>query len=340
MSAFPSWLVLLVLPLAAVPEPGVDVDLIIRGRIPVTAPQEWSVQLAAAGFRRVSIRSGRAADKLEIRRQGTAAWPVYHVTGYLNEDGSIVLPPRQRFTLREAAGLARWVRDLKTRGPEAAGEEPAAFGLTPTQLKAVRQDLRQAVRQSTQNVDRNTLLVRLARQLAYPLQTTPAVRAALREAGPAEDEWQGLSCGTALAALLRPAGLVLRPQEEAGRPCYRVVDSRTPGDSWPVGWSPDQKPSRLVPALLQRAPTQATEAAAADAARQIAERLGVPVLWDYNALAREGIAPDQVRVEIRAAQLHYASLLRNVLRQAGLTYEVRVDDDQRPFLWLTTIKPP
>ncbi|MDH3718008.1 MAG: hypothetical protein OES79_07785, partial [Planctomycetota bacterium] len=143
---------------------------------------------------------------------------------------------------------------------------------------------------------------------------------------------------TALAATLRPAGLVLRPQFTQGKLSYAVLDSRTDGDNWPVGWAADKTPSRLIPGLLKKEQTQETQVSLASAVQEIGGRIGVPILWDHNGMARQRIEPDQAIVQMRARKSHYAAILRSLLRQVGMTYEVRVDDDQQPFLWLTTVK--
>ena len=37
--------------------------------------------------------------------------------------------------------------------------------------------------------------------------------------------------------------------------------------------------------------------------------------------------------------MSYSQALRRVLSQAKLKYELRVDEADKPFLWITTIKP-
>ncbi|NIL98104.1 MAG: hypothetical protein GTO53_09900 [Planctomycetales bacterium] len=316
--------------------PTVDVELVMGKRAPLTAPQEWGQRLAAAGFRRVSIRGSRPDDQLEIHNAGTAARPIYRVTGYLNEDGSITLPPRDPFTPRDAEGLARWVLDLKLADPIEPTARPSTFGLTPHRLNQVTTDLKKEVRQSTLGADPTQLVKQLAGQLAYPLKADDAARDALREAPPVQDELQGISLGTALAATLRPAGLVMRPQLHEGRLSYAVRDSRDSEEHWPVGWPSSKAPGRLIPGLLQREQTQAIKVSLASAVQELAARIGVPVLWDHNSLARRRIEPQRRLVLIRLKKTHTAALLKEILRQVHMQYEVRLDESDQPFLWLTT----
>ena len=85
--------------------------------------------------------------------------------------------------------------------------------------------------------------------------------------------------------------------------------------------------------------------------RQRAERAGgqgpgdgwraveVPILMDYNAMARHGIDPAKAMVAMPAMRTVYATALRRLLGKVGLRYEIRVDEAGKPFLWITTMKP-
>ncbi|MGB6041909.1 MAG: hypothetical protein WBF93_02015 [Pirellulales bacterium] len=318
-------------------EPVVDLDLIMPGRVPVTAPQEWNARLAEAGFRRVNIRKPRVDDEIQISSKGSPANPVYHVVGYLMEDGSIMLPPRRKFGPHEAAQLARWVRDLKKEGLDSQATK-SAFGLSPKRLEQVNEDLKRAVRKSTVGVDTKVLVARLAGQLEHPLKLDNSARRGLEEAGSIRDEFKGLSIGTALAATLRPAGLVLRPHFTDGELGYLVMDSRQAGDNWPIGWAPKEKPSRLIPNLMKKEQTQEVEVSLAGALAELSDRVGVPFLWDHNGLAQQRVKPDEAIVTMHDGKSHSASILRQLLGQVRLTYEVRTDDNQKPFLWITTVQ--
>ena len=56
---------------------------------------------------------------------------------------------------------------------------------------------------------------KISRTLKYPLAIDPDIQQAIGADDPVRDELQGLSAGTALAALARPVGATLRPRETA-----------------------------------------------------------------------------------------------------------------------------
>ena len=78
---------------------------------------------------------------------------------------------------------------------------------------------------------------------------------------------------------------------------------------------------------------------ATKALEAIAARLKVPVLMDYNAMARHGVDPAKTPVSLPSARTTYSLAMRKLLFQARLKFEVRVDEAGKPFLWITTVKP-
>ncbi len=322
----------------ALAEPIVELDLIIRGRVSPTAPQEWSQVLGAAGFTRPTIRGPRTSDEFGIETQEVRRQVVYRVTGYLLDDGAIVLPPRTKFTLRDAGRLSAWVEEMKKNGPESATAGTSAFGLTPQRLVQVNKDLQQTVGLSTKGADATQLVKVLGQDLTYPLRLDAAATRALQIDGKVRDELQGLSTGTALAAVLRPAGLVLRPRYEGGKLEYVIADPRQRGDNWPIGWASQESPGKLVPQLFDRDETAAVEVPLSAALTEISGRIKIPILLDHNGMALGRIDTHAVMVTIEAGKLHYGGIINDLLRQARLRYEVRVDENKKPFLWVTTLK--
>jgi hypothetical protein len=322
----------------AMAEATVELTLLIRDQVSSTAPQEWGRVLGRSGFSRPTIRSARNGDEFGIVQRGSERRPIYHVTGYLMADASVLLPPKTRFSLRDAGRLSKWVSDLKENGPDATGGSATPFGLTPTRLQQVNTDLQTIVRQPTKGVEAATVVKTLGAGLRYPVRMEGAAQRALAIDGKVREKLQGLSTGTALAAVLRPAGLVLRPRFAAGRLEYTIVDARVRGENWPIGWSSKKTPGKLIPALFDTEETVDVEVPLAAALGEISGRIKVPFLLDHNGMALGRIDPATTTVNLRAGKSHYGGILNHLLRQPRLRYEARVDDNQQPFLWITTLK--
>ncbi|MFP6657419.1 MAG: hypothetical protein VB853_04500 [Pirellulales bacterium] len=322
----------------AMAEATVELTLLIRERVSPTAPQEWGRVLGRSGFSRPTIRSTRTGDEFGITERGSDLRPIYQVTGYLLADGVILLPPKSKFAMRDAGRLSTWVVNLKKNGPDAASGTALPFGLSPQRLKQVDTDLRVAVRQPTKGVEATEVVKLLGAGLRYPLRLDASATRALAIDGKVRDQLRGLSTGTALAAVLRPAGLVLRPRFVSGKLEYAIVDARVRGENWPIGWSSEKTPGKLIPALFDTEETVDVEVPLATALNEISSRVKTPFLLDHNGMAVGRIDPMTTTVTLRAGKSHFGGILNHLLRQPQLRYEVRVDDNQQPFLWITTLK--
>ncbi|MCE9547513.1 MAG: hypothetical protein K8T25_18745 [Planctomycetia bacterium] len=324
-------------PKAAGVEALVELDLILAEGAPPTASQRWLPLLAEVGFSQSQVRALQSGDQLEVVSTGTADNPSYRVVGILTRGGDIKLPGRE-FSFRDRKALSEWVRRLKNQGPETTAGGAMPFGLTPTQLVDSRKDLRQGVAISTRGKDPADVVETLARGLTSSVMMADDVRKTLSESGAIRDELQGLSSGTAIAAIIRPAGLVMRPQFSGGRVQYAILDGKTEGENWPIGWTSDKSPGQLVPGLFEREDTQAVEVPLGPALTELQGRIKAPFVIDYNNLALRGIKLADTQVKMKAGKVHYARVLSRVLSQARMTYETRVDDAGTAFLWITTVK--
>jgi hypothetical protein len=149
----------------------------------------------------------------------------------------------------------------------------------------------------------------------------------------------GISSGTALAAVLRPLGLVLTlTRTERGDPYLRIADSRDAKEHWPVGW-PSKKPARdTLPDLYKFLNVEVKDTPVGESLEAVRARLNVPLLVDQNSLARQDVDLKTTKVTLPKMNTFYASILERLLFQAKLKYEVRVDEAGQPFLWVTTLK--
>jgi hypothetical protein len=148
-----------------------------------------------------------------------------------------------------------------------------------------------------------------------------------------------VSSGTALAAMLRPAGLVLTPEQPAGQSLgYRISKSAAGRESWPIGWNPQEPARKVLPELFEFLNVEIEEIPLSDALDAIGGRLKVPLLLDRNALALHNIDPNKVEVSVPSKRLTYIQILQKVLFKSRLKHEVRVDEAGKPFLWITSVK--
>jgi len=209
----------------------------------------------------------------------------------------------------------------------------------PEQLLAVNNDLKKPLSISTKNKNGMLAVQQVAGVVGHQIMLDPGADAALRELK-IEEELKEFSRGTALAAILRPAGLVLTPRRPPGGKLEYYVSKPVAGrESWPVGWKADQSEREVLPELFTAINAEISEVPLAEALEAITERLKVPVLLDQNAMAFYDVDMTKVEVSLPAKRMIYALILDKLLSQARLKYELRIDEANRPLLWITTIQP-
>jgi hypothetical protein len=315
----------------------VKLEIVSDRNAPITSQQEWLQRLAAVGLTDLRIRSGRTGDQVGIEKQGSESEPVYVVTGIITSGNQLVLPGG-RFALGDAAQVARWVNNLAEKGLGEKEEPRSAFGLTAELLEKARQELAQPVRFSTRGLDRQQAVVKIAGQLGESFHLNRGLIEADSDDKVAE-ELSGVSCGTALACLLRPAGLGLAPRDNRGNVQYVVTSSKPGVVLWPIGRPPEKPLPQVLPAMYESFNANVQDVPAAKVLEVLSKRLKVPFFLDHNALARHGIEPDKKIVNAPQSRTTYNQLLRKILSQAGLKFEVRVDDAGKPLVWITSVKP-
>ena len=244
--------------------------------------QEWSRALSGAGVKaRVSV--GQEGDKPTIETGGTTQMPFYKVTAILGQ-GDVLVVPVPRFRRSECKQLAEWLDDLAKHGPPDKREKIAAFGLTAAQLEKVRTDLAKTVGFSTKGMSRTNAVNRIAGQLGLKMTVEGRLSEGAGDEDKIGDELSGLSCGTALACILRPPGFCMTPNESGETLGYTVKKAELGKEVWPIGWSAEST-LKVLPEIDKFHNVNVANKPAATVLSAIAANLKVPVLYDHNALA-------------------------------------------------------
>ncbi len=318
----------------------VEVEIFVEPRAPITAAQEWLGALASAGLTHVRIRAKQPSDQVGIEVRGPKAQPTYRISGMINSGNELVLPSG-RYRLSQARLAVRWIEEVAQKGPAQkteTGESGTPMGLSAGQLQKLRQSLAQPVAAPTNGKDRAEVVQQICAQLALPVRIDQGQRSVLAGRAVAED-LQGISAGTALAYVLRSAGLCLAVSGNGAAGESLMVRPLVEGPaSWPVGWPPDKPAPELLPALFESFHANLQNVPVTQAIEAIGKRLGTPVLWDHSALRRHGIDPAKVLLTVPRTRTTHHGLMRRVLAKAQLRYEVRVDDAGKAFVWIAAVK--
>jgi hypothetical protein len=230
--------------------------------------------------------------------------------------------------------FSAWMGKLGDHGAAALTETKSAFGLNEQQLVAVNADLSTTVDFATKGMKPIDVLRKLARG-KHPLVMEPELGKALEMDDPMRDELQGFSRGMALAVLLRPVGGVLVPRKPARAEVeLAILDGKSSAELWPIGWPTQEDTSKLAPKLLETLSAEIDGVTAAEALDAIQQRVEVPFLWDYNSLALRKVKLD-TPVSLPAGKRLYSKLLTEILGKVRCRYEIRVDENGKPFLWIS-----
>lgn len=316
-------------------QPGtqVELELFQSGRPSAQTTQAWYAALTKLGVKNLKIRAARPADQQGIVTAGTPGNEIYRVVGELTERGELVVPGG-RFKVGDMPAFSAWMGKLGDHGAAALTEKKSAFGLNEQQLVAVHDDLSAPVTFATKGMKPIDLMRKLARG-KFPLVIDPELEKGLAADEPVRDELQGFSRGMALAVMLRPAGGVLVPRKPARADVeLALLDGKASAELWPIGWPTQEDTSKLAPKLLETLTAEIDGVTAAEALDAIRERVEIPFLWDHNSLAIKKVKLD-TPVSLPAGKRLYSKLLTEILGKIRCHYEIRVDENGKPFLWIS-----
>ncbi len=318
--------------------PRVELELITEAGFPTTGSHKWLAMLKDLNLGNLRIRSASPRDKVEIRRRGSGDSTVYQVTGLLTAKSTLRVPGGE-FRYGDKTGIRAWITKLKEGGESGLHETAGPFGLTATQLVTVHEALSMPVTFSTKGQKSYDAMKKIADSLVLSFTADHGAMGAMAGDKPVLDELQGLSAGTALAAILRPLGLALVPQKQpGGRITLYITQVQRAPESWPVGWPSEKPPRETLPELFKFLPVEIEDQPLAEVFGIIGSRIKAPFLYDYNSLARHGIDPAEVKVTHPRVRTYYQRIIDRLANQAKLKSDLVVDEAGKPFLWISSLR--
>jgi hypothetical protein len=150
---------------------------------------------------------------------------------------------------------------------------------------------------------------------------------------------KGIAQGTALAVLLRDAGLGFRPRRNAdGSIDLALYASSKATDLWPVGWPRETAAPAAAPGLFEFKLIEFDEFeldAVLEAASEVAR---IRVLIDRPGLAGQGIELSSVKITHPVKRTTWAQALPGFLHKGQCRHELLVDERGQPFVWVMPLK--
>lgn len=317
----------------------VSLELVTEKGFAVDGQLGWLEALKSLGLTNVRIRAQRPGDELAITNRGTDDSPRYAVTGLLTSDNKLQLPGLT-VGLGQRKQLADWLTRLREGGEDVVSGASGAFGLSAKQFVVLHDAVKQPVTIATKGKPVRDVVKRIVESTPVTIELDAAAQTALASNERVLDELKGLSRGTALAAAVRPLGLVVVVTGQGKRAGgLRIGKPTGKEEAWPIGVAPsatnhaDQTPK----SLLKFVNVEINERPLAEALAALEERIDIPVLFDHNALAQHEVDLN-TKVSFPERKTFYKKIIDELLFQVLLRSELRLDDADRPFLWISTIK--
>ena len=328
----------------------IDLEIAIDGAAPVNAVQTWFEPLKKLGLGGLRARRATGGETPEITakralpgREKVAKR--YKVVALLTGGNRLALPGRT-FQTRDMAALKQYLIKVAEEGANAPTARRGAFGLTKKQFASVHSDLSQVIAEKTKGVSLAKFLESNSKSLSYKISVPPQTAAAIQKAK-ITDELQGFSAGMILSIALREQNLALQPTLDHGKLIYRVVSfdgvtrDKEKSDAptvWPVGYKPEGTTRQVLPVLMESLQVEIAGHTLAEALDALHGRIKKPFLFDHAALTEQKIDPKKVQVRFPLRRTIYISVLKNIVFQAKLKGDLRVDENGEVFYWMTTRK--
>jgi hypothetical protein len=340
----PSILVFTLTWLVAVPclaaQPRITVELATESGFPINGQRRWIEALKDLDLASLRIRTARPREQVSVTNRGTESAPMYAVVGVLTDRNRLILPGAE-FSINDRSGIAKWFEKLRTEGTSGPTKQPLAFGLSGDELLSFNDQVAEPVGFETKGKRAGDVVRRLVNELGLACEVTTKATEAFHRNETVLDELKGVTAGTALAATLRPLGLVAAPRKQTrNRVELLIADVREIDETWPVGWPPQESPYKVAPDLYKKLPVEIKNTPLAEVLAAIQPRVNVPFLLDHNSLARQNIDPNEALVSFPRRPTHYSyrKIIDSILFKAKLTSELRVDEAGKPFLWITAAR--
>ncbi len=314
--------------------PPLQFELVTEAGYLTTDSQRWVQFLAKLDQTSIRIRQSEPDDREQVTNRGTDDRPAYHVLGVLTSRNRLRLPGGE-FSLSDRERLAAWIKKVETEGVVGPTKKTTAFGLTSEELVAFHEKLAPPTTCETKGRRCGDVARDLVKGLPLEFAVSEAARRAFGVEETCGDDLRGLAGGTALSAVVRPLGLVFRPEKAGKDVRLWICEVRETEESWPVGWPSEDTPVKLAPKLFESLNVEIKDVSLATAIDAIQPRVGVPFLFDHNGMARQRIDLAAVKVKYPQGRAMYRKVLDNLLYQGKLSSDLRVDEAGRPFVWIS-----
>ena len=317
----------------------VELEIVMEGSSVIGSQQEWLKSLSEAGADSLRMRSSRSGDRLGIKKSESGGTMTYKVTGLLTGDNRLRLPGGT-YRRSDMERVKTWIAGVKAGSLEEGPAPKMAFGLSGDELVRLHERMAAPTGIPTKGVAIPDVLRSIRRQSQIQITVADSAADAVKTEMTVNEELEKMSCGTTLASIIRPLGLVAVPIRERGETRIQLVDAREAKEHWPIGWPAEKAPRDVAPKLFDYLEVEIDDYALNETLDAIEAKSGVPFVYDQNSLLLNDLELSEINVSFPAKRTYYYNVIRRVTGQTRpkMKVELRVDEAGSPFIWLTTYK--
>ena len=310
----------------------IDLEVAKERGVSITAPQQWAQLLGQMDLGSVKIRDARGPERPKLEERNLSGSVRYRVTAILSR-GNVLLLPDRRFVSTQRAAMKKYFEALPTKA-EYNSVERGAFGLSKQQFELVYAEMSQPIGFSTVEKTAGEILSLVENKIGVPIAREDVD--ALSRGKPLSAELEKLTLGTTLAFALRQSELMLVPEQLPGQALRLTIEPYDSAiESWPIGWKPEVSSRQSAPHLFEKRNIEIKGFTLTQALTALQPAIRLPVLLDQRVLERKQIDPSKVDVELPKKRTFLKSAVSKLFSQARLSDELRVDELDSPFLWVT-----
>jgi hypothetical protein len=318
----------------------VEVRLEVAPEVDKSRVVQWVELLRAAGVASVSEVPGaatrpKAKDEPAVRSAGRGR---VLVRAALGPAGNLHIGA-DAFRPSDRGRLDAFVKKLRQEGAPGADPTAPLWGLTQPQFDLLLDSLKPPSRFALRDQRLGEFLDELRARTKLPMQLSPD--ATKRAADMRLTMSTGrLSIGAALAYVLGQHGLAFEPRaDDAGKLSLSVLSQGESKRPWPLGMEPQKLPGTVAPKLMAAARYKIKDIPLDELISQFAQQLEMDVLLDRAALAEKHMDPDKLRATTEIPGGTATAAIRKTLAPLNLKHELRIDEADQPFLWITVGEP-
>jgi hypothetical protein len=323
----------------------IEMDVAAERGGPAGAMAEWARLLDDVGVNLVQIRGVQPADQPHLEARGEGAQQRFKLVGILTRGNRLVLPSGS-YAPGDRQKLKAYLDSLPLV-TQPGGNQRGRFGLTQRQFEGLFAELAKGGPRDTRDQLPGEFLTRCQEHMTTPLEIDPQWQSALARQPKLQVDLQSLSLGTSLAWVLRSRGLGIQiatarnpsTAPEPERVELRVVPRTDEQELWPVGWKPAKVSKLIAPQMYRITTIEINGYTLERAMTALQPHLAVPVLWDESTIESLKIEPARVQVKLRRGKTFVKRAVDQILAQARLAGELRVDERGQPFYWITQFGP-